>query len=134
MFTKLNNHITRTLVATMIPAAMTLGLAGNTIANVNWATPRQVTQMQPSNSLTFSGTANNGTTITLQMFYVSPKSVNGVITINGAEYPFVAYIEGDNLAGVLNDNGNQVRFDATGQAKLLYVEFNGTTVTLQLVA
>ena len=90
--------------------------------------------MQPSNSLTFSGTANNGTTITLQMFYVSPKSVNGVITINGVEYPFVAYIEGDILTGMLNDNGNQVRFDATGQANLLNVDFHGTTVTLQLVA
>jgi hypothetical protein len=134
MFAKLNNRITRTIAATLIPAAMTFGLAGNTFASVNWATPRQVAQMQPSNSLTFTGTANNGATITLQMFYVSPKSVNGVITINGVAYPFVAYVEGDNLTGVLNDNGTQVRFDATGQANLLNVDFHGTTVTLQLVS
>ena len=41
MFTKLNNRITRTLAATLIPAAMTLGFAGNTFANVNRATPRR---------------------------------------------------------------------------------------------
>ncbi len=134
MFTKLNNRITRTLAAALIPATMTLGLAGNTFANVNRQTTRQVADMQPSNSLTFSGTASNGATITLQMFYVSPKSVNGVITINGVEYPFVAYVEGDNLTGVLNDSGTQVRFDATGHANLLNVDFHGTTVTLQLVA
>jgi len=134
MFTKLNNRITRTIAAALIPATMTLGLVGNTFANVNQPTPRQITYMQPSNSLTFSGTASNGATISLQMFYVSPKSVNGVITINGAQYPFVAYVEGDNMTGVLNDNGTQVRFDATGQANLLNVDFHGTTVTLQLVA
>jgi hypothetical protein len=133
MFTKLNNRITRTVVATVIPAAMTLGLAGSTLANVNWLAPHRVMQMQSSNPLTFTG-IDNGAVITLQMSYVSPKSVNGIIMINGDQYPFVAYVNGASLFGVLNINGNQVRFDATNQANLLYVEFMGRTVTLQLVA
>jgi hypothetical protein len=40
MFAKLNNRIIRTLAATLIPAAMTLGLAGNTFADTTWTAPR----------------------------------------------------------------------------------------------
>jgi hypothetical protein len=134
MFTKLNNRITRTLAATLIPAAMTLGLAGNTFADVSWTAPAQMIYMPPSPPITFSGTAND-TTITLQMFFVGGTTVKGTLTVNGTQYYFVG-CEADNvLNGVFNYGGNQVTFQATGVANSDNIEIPcmNTSMTLELV-
>jgi hypothetical protein len=134
MFTKLNNRITRTLAATLIPAAMTLGLAGNTFADVSWTAPAQMFYMPPSPPVTFSGTTND-TSITLQLSLAGGTTVNGILTVNGTEYCFVG-CEADNvLNGVFNYGGNQVTFQATGVATSENIEIPcmNTSMTLELV-
>jgi hypothetical protein len=134
MFAKLNNLISRTLVATVIPAAMTLGLAGNTFADVDWSAPAQVNQVQSSNSLTFSGTADN-TAISLQMFFAGGTTVNGYITINGNQYSFVGCEADSVLNGVLTYGDSQVTFRGVGVGTSVNLEIPSlnTSVTLELV-
>ena len=134
MFAKLNNLISRTLVAAVIPAAMTLGLAGNTFADASWTAPAQMIPMLSSPPITYSGTAND-TSITLQVFFAGGTTVNGTLTINGTQYDFVG-CEADNvLSGVFNYGGNQVTFQATGVASYenIVIPCMNTSMTLELV-
>jgi hypothetical protein len=79
-------------------------------------------QPLPSNSITFSGTANDTTTTT----------VNGVLTINGIQHYFVG-CEADNiLNGVFNCDGNQVTFHATGVAASENIEIPTLNISMTL--
>jgi|SRR5580658_6417910 hypothetical protein len=82
MLALLNNRISRTLIAAILPASMSLGLAGNTFGQC-FPTPPAVAIPQQPGAMVYSGLG-----LYVEFDSVSDGYLNGEIFINNTACPF----------------------------------------------
>jgi hypothetical protein len=132
MFPKLNNRITRTILAATIPALATLGLVNS--AHADWDDPQPSPLVQPGNALSYTGEADDlNVTMTIDYNAVNGDTVRGTMTINGTDYPFIMELVNNDFEGVVDAPDRQIPFTGTSQGNTVYLDILDTHVTLQPV-
>jgi hypothetical protein len=130
MFAKLNNRITRSILAATIPALATLGLANS--AKADWDNPQPAPFVQPGNSLSYTG-ESDGLSVTMTIDYnsVDGDTVRGTMSIDGVDYPFIMQLVNNDFEGIVIAPDRQIPFTGTSQGNTVYLDILDTHVMLQ---